>query len=175
MNKQDPAAKREQAERVDRGQGAGFHLYVWVSRTGKSRGPGKRGPWRDQGSMAPLPHLADEEMDSAAASALLGGMGQVCAEWGWMGQNPSLEDAAPTCHKQHGTVDRQLAWGQDTWVLTVTLPHIGWLWTNAAPPWDPAAPPLWWEDWTKQRTFTFSFEIHSEGDGPCLGFSTNDP
>ena len=28
MNKQDPAAKREQAERVDRGEGAGFHVHV---------------------------------------------------------------------------------------------------------------------------------------------------
>ena len=28
MNKQDPAAKREQAERVDRGRGAGFHVHV---------------------------------------------------------------------------------------------------------------------------------------------------
>ena len=27
-NKQDPAAKRNQAERVDRGEGAGFHLHV---------------------------------------------------------------------------------------------------------------------------------------------------
>ena len=28
INKQDPAAKREQAERVDRGEGVGFHLHV---------------------------------------------------------------------------------------------------------------------------------------------------
>ena len=41
-----------------------------------------------------LPHLADEETDSAAVSALLRGTGQVCAERGWTGQNPSMEDAA---------------------------------------------------------------------------------
>ena len=27
-NEQDPAAKRKQAERVDRGEGAGFHLHI---------------------------------------------------------------------------------------------------------------------------------------------------
>ena len=46
--------------------------------------------------LAPLSHLADEETDSAAVSALLGGTGQVCAERGWTEQNPSLEDAAAT-------------------------------------------------------------------------------
>ena len=48
------------------------------------------------GVLAPFPSLADEETDSAAVSALLGGTGQVCAERGWTGQNPSLEDAAAT-------------------------------------------------------------------------------
>ena len=95
-NKQDPAAKREQAERVDRGVGAVFHLHVRVSKAGKSRGPRKRGVGWDQGSLAPRPNLADEETDSAAVSALLREMGQVCAEQGWMGQNSSLEDAAAT-------------------------------------------------------------------------------
>ena len=50
----------------------------------------------DQGSLAPLLHLADEETDSAAVNALLRGMGQVCAGPAWTGQNPSLEDAAAT-------------------------------------------------------------------------------
>ena len=95
-NKQHPAAKREQAERVDRGEGAGFHVHVWVSRTGNSRGPGKRGTGRDQGSLAPLSHIVDEETDSAAVSALLRGTGQVGAEQGWTGQNLSLEDTAAT-------------------------------------------------------------------------------
>ena len=57
---------------------------------------GRGGAGRDQGSLSPHPYLVDEETDSAAVSALLGGMGQVCAEQGWMGQNPSLEDAATT-------------------------------------------------------------------------------
>ena len=58
------------------------------------QGPREEGGGMDQGSLAPLLHLADEETDSAAVSALLGGMGQVCAERGWTEQNPSLEDAA---------------------------------------------------------------------------------
>ena len=56
----------------------------------------ERWRWEGPGSLAPLPHLADEKMDSAAVSALLGGTGQVCAERGWTEQNPSLEDAAAT-------------------------------------------------------------------------------
>ena len=125
-NKQDPAAKREQAERVDRGVGAVFHLHVRVSKAGKSRGPRKRGVGWDQGSLAPLLHLADEEMDSAAVSALLRGTGQVCAEREWMGQNPSLEDAAATLitSSMELWTDRQP--GKDNaWVLSLTLPHTG--------------------------------------------------
>ena len=73
---------------------------------------GKGSVGRDQGSLAPLPHLADEKTDSAAVSVLLMGTGQVCAELGWMGQNPSLEDAAATtCYKQHGAMGGQPAWG----------------------------------------------------------------
>ena len=30
-----------------------------------------------------------------------------------------------TCHKQRGAMNGQPAWGQDTWVLTLTLPHTG--------------------------------------------------
>ena len=56
----------------------------------------KRRRWEGPGSLAPLPHLADEETDSAAVSALLEGTGQVCAGLGWTGQDPSLEDAAAT-------------------------------------------------------------------------------
>ena len=44
------------------------------SKTVKSRGPGKRGAGKDQGSLAPLPPLADEETDPAAVSALLRGL-----------------------------------------------------------------------------------------------------
>ena len=168
-NKQDPAAKRKQAERVDKGEGAGFHLHVWVSRTGKSRGPGKSGAGRDQGSLAPLPHLADEETDSAAVSALFRGMGQVCTKRGWMGQNPSLEGAAATLIiSSMGLWTDSRPGKEDTWVLSLTLPPTGWLWTRPATPWGPAAPLLWREVSTKQRTFLLSFELHSEGTWPAL-------
>ena len=70
-----------------------FGISPFVLPAGKIR---ERLRWEGPGSLAPLPPLADEEMDSAAMSALLGGTGQVCAERGWMGQNPSLEDAAAT-------------------------------------------------------------------------------
>ena len=59
------------------------------------QGPLEEGAREGQGSLAPLPHLVDEETDSAAVSALLRGTGQVCTELGWMGQNPSLQDATP--------------------------------------------------------------------------------
>ena len=39
-----------------------------------------RGGLGGTGVLAPFPSLADEETDSAAVSALLGGTGQVCAE-----------------------------------------------------------------------------------------------
>ena len=68
-----------------------------------------------------------------------------------------------TCHKQCASVN-----GQPACVLTLTLPHTGWLWTSPAPPWGPAAPPLWQEGWTKQRTSTLSYELHSEGIRPVL-------
>ena len=82
--------------------------------------------WQVQGSLAPLLHLVHEETDSAAVSVLLGGTGQVCAERGWTGQNPSLEDAAaiPVTSNMEPWMD---SWPgtQDTWVLTLTLPHKG--------------------------------------------------
>ena len=81
-NKQDPAAKRKQAERVekvDRGEGAGSISTSESPGLANPRAPGRRG-WEGPGSLAPLPHLADEETDSAAVSALLEGTGQVCMD-----------------------------------------------------------------------------------------------
>ena len=96
------------------------------------------------------------------------GTGQVCAERGWTGQNPSLEDAAATLVTSRvgpwiGSRPGDRAPGPDSDSAThrVTL-------DKCCPPWGPAAPPLWWECWTKQRTFTLSFELHSEGAGPAL-------
>ena len=97
-NKQDPEAEKKQAERVekvDRGEGAGSISTSESPGLASPGAPGRRG-WEGPGSLAPLPHLADEETDSAAVSDLLGGTGQVCAGPAWTGQNPSLEDAAAT-------------------------------------------------------------------------------
>ena len=101
-------------------------------------------------------------------SALLRRTGQVSAECGWTGQNPSLEDAAATLVTSRvgpwiGSRPGDRAPGPDSDSAThrVTL-------DKCCPPWGPAAPPLWWECWTKQRTFTLSFELHSEGTGSAL-------
>ena len=103
-------------EAYGRGGGTGASISSLSLKTGKSRGPRKRGAGRDQRSLAPLPHLADEETDSAAVSALLGGMGQVCAERGWTGQNPSLEDKLPHLS--------QAAWGHGQ-TASLGTGHLG--------------------------------------------------
>ena len=69
----------------------------------------------DQGSLAPLPHLADEETDSAAVSALLMGDGAgLCRTRMDGAEFQPGGRCCHTCHKQREAVDRQPAWGQDT-------------------------------------------------------------
>ena len=125
-------------------QSTSFSLWVSISSSAlwdqslciPSRKDQERWGWEGPGS------LADEETDSAAVSALLGGTGQVCAERGWTGQNPSLEDASATLVTSSVGPWTDSRPGDRTPGLTLTLPHAGRLWTRPAPPWGPAAPPL---------------------------------
>ena len=141
-NQQDPAAKREQAERVARGEGAGA---ISTSESPGLASPGTLGrgaAGRDQGSLVPLPPLADEETDSAAVIALLGVRGRFVQNEGGRGRIPAwrmllphLSQAACDCGQNASLGTRHLGPDSDSATHRVTL-------DKCCPPWGPPAPPL---------------------------------
>ena len=69
-----------------------FGISPFVFPAGKIR---ERLRWEGPGSLAPLPHLADEETDSAAVSALLRGRGRFVQNEGGRDRIPAWRMLPP--------------------------------------------------------------------------------
>ena len=140
-NQQGPAAKREQAERVARGEGAGAISTSESPGLASPGAPGEGG-WEGPGSLAPLPTLADEETDSPAVSALLRGRGRFVQNEGGRGRIPAWRMLLPHLS--------QAAWGHE-WTAGLGTGHLGPDSDSATHrvtldkcchPWGPAVPSL---------------------------------
>ena len=90
-----------------------FRIRPFVPPAEKIR---ERQRWEGLGSLAPLPHLADEETDSEAVTALLRGTEQVMQNEGGWGRIPAWRMLRPHLS--------QAAWGHG-WTAGLGTQHLG--------------------------------------------------